>query len=92
MIREVLEGEDPAVSTVKTIVNSSWESGPRRSTAPDRPHDNSVGGIDDVAAFFHCIGVPDFASLPILAHDRLATGEGPGSGSAPGSQRDVGIE
>src|SRR3954462_14377927 len=45
--------------------------------APGLPHGNSVAGIDEVADRFHYVGVPGFADVLPLAHDRVPAYERP---------------
>ena len=69
-----------------------FDSGPWPIPTPDVPHDNSVTGVDEVTDHFQGVGIPGFAGLVPLAHDRLPTNER--SGLWPilgGPHDDVGV-
>ena len=77
MIPEELLVDDPALAHREDIRQLDVRLRALAYPTPDLPHDNSVAGVDEVADRFHGVGIPGFADLLPLAHDRLPTHERP---------------
>src|SRR5205809_8138533 len=93
VIPEELHAEDPALANREDARELHVHLRAVACATPDVPHDNSVGGVDEVAYRFHCVGVPGVAELLEKTYYRLATYKGPRLGPTLGHPpHDVGVE
>src|SRR2546428_8273602 len=72
VIPEPLLIEDPAITHHKDVCDLQVHlRAVDCCDTPYVPHGNAVAGVDEVADRFHYVGVPGFADVLPLAHDRL---------------------